>query len=434
MCTLILRRFCDGFLSTFGSKCKVAGFGSPHLAALPSPATDIKYLKVPYMPTALHITIFILLMILSATPVAADDILRGSGSAFALPRPVDLAISDDEDLAFLDEVLRSIFPNGTEGLSDEEKGIEILRYASSALELKNNGGSATKIIKEGYAICGGLSHVFRVLCRRAGIPARYIGAFYLRPIMGSHAISEIFYDDAWHLLDPTFGIFFYSKDLYDGSGRIASFQELVVDHSGWSSFKVVDRPWVGRYDDAVRSFNVALTETEYLGDVYAKPIMELYRKYLAETFPVAYGGDEPVSFPVDVDLTAQDTMVVGELDSDSRDVVMQALNGERFVGSHYVGGSFPPGFHTWTIRARKDDRIRITYHATNDATPMLGLLPLKAAHLEAVGHAERQSTFYLKMIQDEAIVVVTCPEGTFVVDAMTIGKLGAKNQATIGAR
>ena len=52
-----------------------------------------------------------------------------------------------------------------------------------------------------------------------GLPSRYIGAFNLRPIMGSHAISEVYYGGKWHLLDPTFGIFFYSKTQYDGTVR-----------------------------------------------------------------------------------------------------------------------------------------------------------------------------------------------------------------------
>ena len=116
-----------------------------------------------------------LIVALTLGPVSATA-SEGNGpgvSYNALPGPKDLEISADEDEAFLNGVLKSIFPDGTGGLSDEQKGIAILRYASSALELKNNGGTATKIIREGYAICGGMSHVHRVLCRMVGLPSRY---------------------------------------------------------------------------------------------------------------------------------------------------------------------------------------------------------------------------------------------------------------------
>ena len=221
-----------------------------------------------------------LIVALTLGPVSATASEgNGPGMSYnALPGPKDLEISADEDEAFLNGVLKSIFPEGTGGMSDEQKGISILRYASSALELKNNGGTATKIIREGYAICGGLSHVHRVLCRMVGLPSRYIGAFNLRPIMGSHAISEVYYGGKWHLLDPTFGIFFYSKTQYDGTGEIPSFHDLVTSPGRWTAFKVVERPWIGRYDDSVRSFGVAPVEADYLKDVYRTPIMELYRK------------------------------------------------------------------------------------------------------------------------------------------------------------
>ena len=136
------------------------------------------------MFTLLMIVPVFFIVLLGPVPAMASP-EKGTTLPFrSLPVPEDLEISSDEDRAFLEEVLKSIFPHGTGGLSDEQKGIAILRYASSALELKNNGGSATKIIREGYAICGGLSHVHRVLCRMVGLPSRYIGAFNLRPIMG----------------------------------------------------------------------------------------------------------------------------------------------------------------------------------------------------------------------------------------------------------
>ena len=335
-----------------------------------------------------------------------------------MPGPEDLKISSDEDKEFLEEVLRSIFPEGTEGLTDEQKGIAILRYASSALKLKNNGGSATKIIREGYAICGGLSHVHRVLCRMVGLPSRYIGAFNLRPIMGSHAISEVYYEGKWHLLDPTFGLFFYSKEQYDGTGEIVSFYDLVMAPDQWTAFKVVERPWIGRYDDTVRAYGVAAAEADYLKDVYRTSILELYGKYAAETFPIAYGHRDPVSYPVDADLREREEMRVGEVDGNNSDVLRLVTNGSDYVGGHYLGGSYPPGFHTWSIRTPGPCRLRIEYFSTQDNPPGLKPSPLKAARIVSVHTEGRRVVIDLQAIGPEVIVAVHCPEGTFAVDAI----------------
>ncbi len=341
----------------------------------------------------------------------------------AMPVPGDLEISPEEDRAFLEDVLKSIFPDGTDGLTDEQKGIAILRYASSALELKNNGGTATKIIREGYAICGGLSHVHRVLCRMVGLPARYIGAFNLRPIMGSHAISEVYYDGKWHLLDPTFGLFFYSKETYDGAGEIASFHDLVMTPDRWTAFKVVEQPWIGRYDDTVRSHGVVAAEADYLKDRYRTPILDLYRKYLAETFPIAYGHSDPVSYPVDADLSAQEEMWIGEADGNNSDVLRMVTNGSAYVGGHYLGGTYPPGFHTWSIRAPGPCRLRIEYFSTQDDPPGLEPSPLKAARIVSVRKDGRSVILDLLALGPEVIVSVYCPDGTFAVDAVRAARL-----------
>ncbi|MDE2887596.1 MAG: transglutaminase-like domain-containing protein [Gemmatimonadota bacterium] len=366
--------------------------------------------------------VFFVVLLGSAPAMASPE--KGTTLPFrTMPVPEDLEISSEEDRAFLEEVLKSIFPHGTGGLSDEQKGIAILRYASSALELKNNGGSATKIIREGYAICGGLSHVHRVLCRMVGLPSRYIGAFNLRPIMGSHAISEVYYDGKWHLLDPTFGLFFYSKKAYDGTGEVASFHDLVMAPDRWTPFKVVERPWIGRYDETVRSHGVTAVEADYLKDRYRTPILDLYRKYLAETFPIAYGHSDPVSYPVDADLSAQEEMRIGEADGNSSDVLRMVTNGSAYVGGHYLGGAYPPGFHTWSIKTPGPCRLRIEYFSTQDNPPGLEPAPLKAARVVSVHMDGRRVVLELLALGPEVIVSVYCPEGTFSVDAVRAARL-----------
>jgi hypothetical protein len=347
--------------------------------------------------------------------------LHRTDRAYALmPTEADLRVSEAEDLAYLDAVLEGIFPDGSDGLTAESKAVEILRYASTSLLLKNNGGSATKIIKEGYGICGAISTVFRTLCRRAGLPARYIGAFYLRPGQGGHAISEVHYDGAWHLLDPTFGLFYYSREIYDGSGRIPSFHDLVLAPSRYHPLKVCEKPWLGRYDEPVRGYGVTPADSYFLKDVYGTGIVDLYRKYLTETFPVAYGGGDLISFPVDADLSLSDRVLIGTPDGSSRDVVLQALNGNAYVGGHYLGGSFPPGFHTWSVKTPIRSRLKVTYHCTTDDPPALTVACLKAVHLASQTSSGKHTTFELTPVGPEIIFSVHCPGSTFIVDAMDI--------------
>jgi hypothetical protein len=162
------------------------------------------------------------------------------------PKKADWVVPHDEDEAFLGGILESVL-EGEESLSDEAKSIRILQYVSSVLHHRANQGSATKIIQDGFALCGGKSYVFVALCRKAGMAARYVGSMYM-PELGSHAISETFYDGKWHLYDPTFGIFFYSNPDYDNTGYVISFRDLVSNPHGWTPFKVVLKAGTGRYD------------------------------------------------------------------------------------------------------------------------------------------------------------------------------------------
>ena len=95
-----------------------------------------------------------------------------------VPEEANFLISSSEDRAVLDSTLQTIFPYGSFYLSDEQKVIEVMRFVTTFLKHENNTGLATKILKDGYAICGGKAYVFRILVRKLGLPARYIGIHY----------------------------------------------------------------------------------------------------------------------------------------------------------------------------------------------------------------------------------------------------------------
>ena len=326
-------------------------------------------------------------------------------------------IGPGEDPEFLRGVLDKIFPDGRDGLTDERKAVEIMRYVVSSMRLKSNAGTATKLIRDGYSICGGLSLTFRVLCRLAGIPAKYVGMMNL-PGMRSHAISEVYYDGGWHFFDATFGIFLYSKDRYDKTGRIVSFHDMLSDPTAWTAFQVVGKPWTGTYDADVRAFGVRKCGGDYLKEHYGEDLIGMYHGFLRITFPVAYDLHDVVSFPVDADLRETPRRQFGKIDQSGGDVVGDSLT----AGSHYLGGAGPSGFHTWLIRTPGACTVHITYHYYGAAAepPELRLVPLRAVKRKAVRRQGNAVTFDLLVSDAEAVAAVFCPQGAFLVDAMQI--------------
>ncbi len=335
---------------------------------------------------------------------------NGEGS----PKKADWAVPRDEDEAFLGGVLANVL-EGEEGLSDEAKSIRILKYVSSSLVHKANQGSATTIIHDGFALCGGKSYVFVALCRKAGMAARYAGSMYM-PGLSSHAISETFYAGKWHLYDPTFGMFFYSKPDYDNTGYVISFHDLVSNSYGWTPFKVVLKPGTGRYDESVRGFAITKAERDYLAEDDEASV-DSYRKDLDEAYPIAYGSDDIVSYPVDANLLDNSSQWFGQVDDKDGELATYAV---RFSGSHYVGNGVPPAFHTWVVKAAPHTIVRIEYYSVIPNPPKLRLVPLRAAKVVESKYENEKVTFTVYINDSEAVLSVYCPDASFDVDAMHI--------------
>jgi hypothetical protein len=330
----------------------------------------------------------------------------------------DLFIPSDEDKVFLDSVLTSIFPKVTDDLSNEEKSIEILRYVASYLRLKRNGGTATKILRDGSSLCGGVARAFIILCRKTGIPARYVNSAYL-PSLSSHTASEVFYEGKWHLFDPTFGVFFYSNPDYDRGGWVLSFHELFSAPYEGAAFKVVSRPWTGQYDESVRAFGVIPVEDGYLKGKYGDSVITLYRRDLEEAFPVSYDGDT-VSYPVDANLSAERSQWFGQVDGANEELLrFRKTNSDlykvRFFGN---GGLSASAYHTWLIKAPPNSVVSIEYYSVDANPSKLVPVPLRAAKVIESRNEDDKFVLTVRVSDPEAIVSVYCPEGSFTVDAM----------------
>jgi len=341
------------------------------------------------------------------------------------PLVADAIIPKDEDLTVLDETLKRIFPQGWSGLSDEDKCIELARFVTNSLKLDPNSGTASKAIKDGYSLCGGMARVFIMLARRLDIPARQCSAFYL-PSLSNHVVAESYYNGRWHLFDPTFGLFFYSNAEYDRQGNIVSMHDFMNDPNRPAPFKLTEKPWRGRYDEKSREFGIVKAEDDYMAFKYDQSIIDIYRKEMAQSFPVAYG-IELVSYPVDAKLTDRAEQWFGQLDGSYDDLSLfnekfTSKYESRYFGNNYLGEAATASCHTWLIKAAPGNIISIEYYSTEARPPLLTLAPMRAARVLESRVEDRKVTFTIRVDDPEAIVSVYCPTGTFMIDAMHIYK------------
>lgn len=341
------------------------------------------------------------------------------------PGIADAIIPKEEDLAVLDQTLARIFPQGADSLSVEDKCIEITRFVASSMKLDPNSGTATKAIKDGHSLCGGMARVFIMLARRLDIPARQCSAFYL-PSLSNHVVAEAHYDGRWHLFDPTFGLFFYSNVEYDRQGNIISLHDLITNPSGPTPFKLLQKPWKGTYDENAKEFGIVKAESDYMAYKYGSSVIDIYRKEMPEAFPIAYGS-ELVSIPVDATLSEANEQWFGQADGSYDDLT--SFNEKattkykaRYFGINYLGESVTASYHTWLIKAAADSTVSIEYYSTEASPPLLTITPMRAARLIDNKVEDRKVTFTLRLNDAEAIVSVYCPEGTFMIDAMHIHK------------
>ena len=331
------------------------------------------------------------------------------------PNSFDLSIPKDEDEAFLKNTLEAILDRDTR-LTDEEKSIRILKYIASFFVSAPNDGSATKVIRDGFALCGGKSEALVMLCRKAEMPARYVGSMYM-PSLRSHALGEVFYDGRWHLYDATYGIFLYSNRDYDGKGYVISFHDLISNPNAGTVFKVVPEAGAGKYDDNVKRFPITRLDNESSEDNEDGKLVGFYRKEMNEAFPVAYGSNDIVSYPVDANLLQNTSQWFGQVDDSDRELAEYEV---RFSGSHYVGNSMPPAFHTWLIKASPYTTINIEYYSAQTNPPKLCLVPLRGARVSGSRYEDKKAVFTVYVNDSEAILSVYCPRSVFSVDAMHV--------------
>lgn len=364
--------------------------------------------------------------------VAGENLNNFANLAEREPIPEDLAIPEDEDQGILNQTLKTIFPEGTAGLSEEEQAIEVSRYVVVALENKNNFGTASKILKDGYAICSGNAFVFRILMRKLNIPARNIDLFYT-PGQGGHNMAEVYYDGSWHLFGTTFGLIPYSNPTYDKKGEILSMAEVKKAQKEYYLQTIAGDIWAGDYSQKTKLFGlqplrdgrelqIKLSPDEALKSAYDNygNFSEYMKNEIARAFPVAYGATHWISLPVDIDLISQDRQVLGQKDQSSNDLAQYS---KRFMGINYLGKTrdLPMVYNTFTVKVDKPQIIIVKYYVVGKIYNSK-VIPLRSVNLQNMSRQKDGVRIELKIIDELGIFIVLVPLGSMQIDAIEVSK------------
>lgn len=120
---------------------------------------------------------------------------------------------------------KSVFDKITLGLdSDAEKLDAINKFVAMKLNYAEQGegfDSPRQILERGSRYCGDLSFLMATIADAGNYKTRMVDLSDGTATPSTHVVVEIFYEDAWHLFDPTFGVFFRNK-----AGQVASYKEM----------------------------------------------------------------------------------------------------------------------------------------------------------------------------------------------------------------
>lgn len=361
----------------------------------------------------------------------ADDPFVSFGSlnrAFVLfDEPQELVDSfrqqtPGEDLSIIDAKLAETFPEGAR--QDEAALLRMLSYVAQTTQLKFSATPlGSEVLKQGFGYCYGMALAFVALCRGAGLPAR-VNAFRNLEVMEAHNMAEVYYGGAWHLFDPTYGVFFYTSENFDGSGRIASLRDLAAHQTPRYAFEVTANLWTGAFDGQVNTKRVP-SETK-CGE-YPFTLLEFYERVFTKAFPVIPFDGVATSYPLDLDLREIDELWIGKKDGSYMDQFGREATGRypRYFGTPVIGKSqMGTVLQTITFHVSKPGRYRLTYHmaegSQHDRMAAVELKNVVVGRAVAEAHTWRLECY----VQDtDAVLLVTNRYHAALVDAFHVERI-----------
>lgn len=216
---------------------------------------------------------------------------------------------------------------------------------------------------------------------------------------GSHALAEVFYNGSWHLFDPTFGIFFYSRPEY-ADGHVLSAVEISIWPILPPMMQVLGKPWQRNYA-AEASFGVKPTGK--------KPISHETDYWNAQThsemFPIAFGNTSSIVFPVRLDLSAEDTHEIGKADGSWKSVY-DANVADPETGYFSIGGRTPVISHLLDVSLPEPGHFEISLAVVEDELIQISVVPTRGAFLYNRTQTSRVLTLRFKANRKDPSVLI----------------------------
>ena len=150
----------------------------------------------------------------------------------------DLSFDEETEIAFEESPIRHIRHDGlnanyykavfervtANNETHYERITAVCKYVASRhnpLENAWSFRSARQILERGAPHCSNLAFAMAAITCAGGYPTRTVHTSDNAQFIRTHVAVEVYYDDAWHLYDPTYGICFPNK-----VGGVASYREL----------------------------------------------------------------------------------------------------------------------------------------------------------------------------------------------------------------
>ncbi len=331
-------------------------------------------------------------------------------------------LAPGENTDILDKTLSTLFPDGVTDPGETEI-LLLLGYVSQTLKLaSSNRHLGSEVLVEGHAYCYGMARAFVALCRRTGMPAR-VNSVHNFEYMQAHNMAEVYYDGNWHLFDPTYGVFFYDKEEYNGTGSIPSARALFSGSvPDAHPFMLSELLWTGQH--------VPGGSPKPLSDDFryrnAFTLRQLYDQVFSKGFPFIVAENRVASFPILIEMGATNTLSIGAVDGRTEDVEGRRENASypRYHGEAYLGLESTGGrFHTISIQAAPA-RYKITYHFMRGSHfHALDTIELRDIIVEQSRLDDTSWSLWFRLQSEEGLFLVINRTGLAVLDAITVDRV-----------
>ena len=133
-------------------------------------------------------------------------------------------------------------------------------YAPGATDIHT---AAETAMAQGKGVCQDYTHIFLALCRKAGIPARYVAGMMIGE-GATHAWAELYLDGVWRGFDPTHNRFVDDVYISWPTGGITGTAYWSGGLSGEMPYRSRKFMWCGGYNVIETVASVELPVEEHL--------------------------------------------------------------------------------------------------------------------------------------------------------------------------